>query len=257
MPNEVEVIEMKPQARQEEFLSSSADIAIYGGAAGGGRYNACMIKIYSLVDPLNNEVRYVGQTTQNLPDRLRSHVDKSKRYKDNTAKAVWIRKVLDSGNTPSIHLLEMVDDDKKREAENKWISFYPNLLNTAPAGAGGRFDRKFSDKYIEYLGVLSDGEVAEMVGVTRKAIVYHRKKMGIKASNNLRRMKPPPNMGGWNKHVISDSVMSNLGDKPDYILAIEEGVNKNVIARARRKNGIPPYSITSGNTGKFKKKEVS
>ncbi len=31
------IIELRPQPRQEEFLSSSADIAIYGGAAGGGK----------------------------------------------------------------------------------------------------------------------------------------------------------------------------------------------------------------------------
>lgn len=33
----VEVIELRPQPRQEKFLSSPADIAIYGGAAGGGK----------------------------------------------------------------------------------------------------------------------------------------------------------------------------------------------------------------------------
>jgi hypothetical protein len=27
---------IRPQTRQEEFLATSADIAIYGGAAGGG-----------------------------------------------------------------------------------------------------------------------------------------------------------------------------------------------------------------------------
>ena len=32
-----EITQIKPQPRQEEFLSTSADIAIYGGAAGGGK----------------------------------------------------------------------------------------------------------------------------------------------------------------------------------------------------------------------------
>jgi hypothetical protein len=31
-----EVLEIRPQPRQELFLSSSADIVIFGGAAGGG-----------------------------------------------------------------------------------------------------------------------------------------------------------------------------------------------------------------------------
>src|SRR5687768_6625252 len=37
-PTEVEVITIGPQpGRQEQFLASSADITIYGGAAGGGK----------------------------------------------------------------------------------------------------------------------------------------------------------------------------------------------------------------------------
>lgn len=31
-----ELIEFRPQPRQEAFLSSPADIVVYGGAAGGG-----------------------------------------------------------------------------------------------------------------------------------------------------------------------------------------------------------------------------
>jgi predicted phage terminase large subunit-like protein len=45
-PNEV--IEIRPQPRQEEFLSTSADIAIFGGAAGGGKTWAL------LLEPLRN-----------------------------------------------------------------------------------------------------------------------------------------------------------------------------------------------------------
>lgn len=33
---EKEIMEIRPQPRQETFLSTPADIAIYGGAAGGG-----------------------------------------------------------------------------------------------------------------------------------------------------------------------------------------------------------------------------
>src|SRR6266498_56614 len=34
---ETEVVEIRPQPRQEIFLSTSADIAIFGGSAGGGK----------------------------------------------------------------------------------------------------------------------------------------------------------------------------------------------------------------------------
>lgn len=48
---EPEVINIRPQPRQEVFLSSPADIAIYGGAAGGGKTYAL------LMEPL----RYIGR----------------------------------------------------------------------------------------------------------------------------------------------------------------------------------------------------
>lgn len=40
----VEVIDIRPQPRQETFLSSPADIAIYGGAAGGGKTYALLLE---------------------------------------------------------------------------------------------------------------------------------------------------------------------------------------------------------------------
>ncbi len=43
-----QVIEIRPQPRQEEFLSHSADIVIYGGGAGGGKTYA------TLLDPLRD-----------------------------------------------------------------------------------------------------------------------------------------------------------------------------------------------------------
>src|SRR5260221_8557335 len=46
-------IELKPQpGRQEEFLKSAADIAIYGGAAGGGKSHALMMEpLYHIDNP--------------------------------------------------------------------------------------------------------------------------------------------------------------------------------------------------------------
>lgn len=218
-------------------------------------YNYYMIKIYALIDPRTNEVKYVGQTVQPLYNRLACHVDKARRNKDKTPKAEWIRDVLSSGLRPSIKLLDTVEDQKKAQAEKKYIDAYSKTaLNVAPAGAGGATGAKFDlSKFYRFIGILSDGEVAQMAGVTRKAISYHRNKEGIKASNNLRRMKSPPDMGGWNKKEISSEAISDLGKYPDYIIAEREGVTKGVVARIRNKMGIPPYAESTGNNGKFKK----
>lgn len=47
-----ETIEVRPQPRQEEFLSTSADIAIYGGGAGGGKtWSLLMEPIRHIANP--------------------------------------------------------------------------------------------------------------------------------------------------------------------------------------------------------------
>lgn len=40
---------------------------------------------------------------------------------------------------------------------------------------------------------------------------------------------------------------------PDYKLAQIAGVDKSVIARTRRKSGIPSYADVTGSTGRFTK----
>jgi predicted phage terminase large subunit-like protein len=48
--DEPEVINIEPQQRQEKFLSSSADIAIYGGGAGGGKTWSLLIEPLRHID---------------------------------------------------------------------------------------------------------------------------------------------------------------------------------------------------------------
>ena len=250
-------MDIRLQSKQQEFLSSPADIVIGGGAAGGGNreYNMYMIKIYSLIDPDTDKVKYVGQTTQCLNHRLIDHISKAKRNKDETPKSIWIRRVLASGKRPTISLLETVDDKDKKRTEQKWIDYYDTTLNSAIAGAGGEYHARIDvEKYKKYFGVLSDAEIAEKIGVTRKAVSYHRRKLGIKASYNSSRMKPPPHNGGWNKTILEESIISLLGVEPDYILAKKAGISKKPIQRIRREMGIKSYAECTGNNGRFKQK---
>lgn len=47
-----EVIEIRPQPKQEQFLRSTADIAIYGGARGGGKSHALLMEpLYHIGNP--------------------------------------------------------------------------------------------------------------------------------------------------------------------------------------------------------------
>ena len=216
------------------------------------------ISIYALTDPITGDVKYVGQTVQPLELRLACHIDKALKRRESTRKAQWIASLLEKGTKPKIVLLERTDKGNKKQAEQKWIDFYSQrseLMNIAPAGAGGSYNQKvrWSPEIDKLLGKIADSKIARMLGVTRKTVAYRRKKFRIPASYDLSDMKPPPNMGGWNKMQLPQEIIDNLGRYPDYVLAERIGACKSVIARARRARGIPPYAEATGNNGKFRK----
>lgn len=95
------------------------------------------VKIYGLMDPRTNEIRYVGKTAGSLVNRLRGHIkDKG----SNKHKVNWIKSVLSAGTTPEIFEIERVDKDNWQEAEIFWIAYFKELgakLTNATAGGDG------------------------------------------------------------------------------------------------------------------------
>ena len=214
------------------------------------------VYIYGLVDPNTDAIMYIGQTSQDIKARLRDHISKARRHNGASDKNEWISTLLSEGKKPVIELLEKTTREIKSEREAYWLEKHKETaLNIAPAGAGGAYDHRilWTKELDAKLGVLSDAEIAEEIGCTRKAVSYRRIQLGIKASNNKRRMKPPPNRGGWNKIILTDETIAELGKCPDHVLAKVAGVDKTVIARARRKRGIKSYAEQTGNNGQFKK----
>lgn len=92
-------------------------------------------KIYSLSDPITNEVRYIGVTQRTLEQRLYQHVWESKTNRG-THKIHWIRTLTNQNLKPIIKLIEVCTDNNWEEREKYWISFYKNLTNTHQGGAG-------------------------------------------------------------------------------------------------------------------------
>ena len=95
--------------------------------------------IYSLSDPINSEVRYVGKTT-NMKKRLRDHL----RDRRNNYKTSWISSLLNDGKLPIIESLEEVegaDESVWQEAERFWITSLRflgcRLVNLVDGGIGG------------------------------------------------------------------------------------------------------------------------
>lgn len=95
------------------------------------------IKIYGLVDPRNNEIRYVGQTKRKLEVRLSRHMlDKPRQ---NNHKYNWICSLKKENLKPIIIELETCDDTNWKERERHWIGRYSNLTNLTAGGDGVDF----------------------------------------------------------------------------------------------------------------------
>lgn len=73
--------------------------------------------VYGLVDPRDGIVKYVGQTTALLRDRLIGHLSGSTGIK----KMAWIEELAAIGLKPSIEVLESVQPQDLDAAEKRWI----------------------------------------------------------------------------------------------------------------------------------------
>jgi hypothetical protein len=114
-----------------------------------------MTFIYTLSDPITNEIRYVGKT-KNPSDRLKGHIKES--YKKNTYKNNWVNGLITKNNTPIMEIIDEVEENWQF-----WESFYIylfkswgfNLTNMTDGGEGVSFcsniiRKKISDRLKEY-----------------------------------------------------------------------------------------------------------
>jgi group I intron endonuclease len=83
--------------------------------------------IYALLDPRNNEVRYVGKTIQKVNYRYARHILDSSKLR--THKDYWIQSLLRENLKPVFIILEEVEGDRWAEREIHWIRFYRSLSN--------------------------------------------------------------------------------------------------------------------------------
>ena len=95
------------------------------------------IKIYKLIDPLENSVKYIGWTHKPLEKRLQNHLSDARRGLKNH-RCNWIRKLLLNGVYPIINIIEEVDYEERNRKEKYWISYYgrENLVNGTDGGEG-------------------------------------------------------------------------------------------------------------------------
>lgn len=105
-----------------------------------------MVYIYTLTDPITNELKYCGKTN-NIKIRLIGHL---KEKKSNKEKIDWIQNIKNKGLKPILEVIDEVSDDDWSFWEKYWISQLKSwnfiLLNKNDGGCGGVTGFKHSDE---------------------------------------------------------------------------------------------------------------
>lgn len=79
-----------------------------------------VVYIYALVDPRDNQRRYVGQTS--MPKtRLNGHVSEARCGYTNDSKVEWITILLSCGLKPTMEILEETTPNLANERERHWF----------------------------------------------------------------------------------------------------------------------------------------
>lgn len=104
--------------------------------------------IYSLADPRDLAVRYIGRSNQ-PGQRLKQHVWEAS-MSDRTARGVWLRELAAAGLSPVQSIIEWCDADAAVARERGWIYWYAmngaDLVNTqGPTGMRGRYVQQVRD----------------------------------------------------------------------------------------------------------------
>ena len=117
------------------------------------------------------------------------------------------------------------------------------MLNSTPGGNGTHCRTHLDDSIINKMGKISDAEIAEIIGLTREAITYHRNRLGInpmpiKNRNfNLHRKGKP----AYNRQIFSQDLIEKMGKIPDKEVAELAGVHRRTVQNFRKRNNIPCY----------------
>lgn len=121
--------------------------------------HVAVYKIYTLTNPITEEIFYVGQTSQNLETRLSGHCLESE---SNKPKVEYIQNLIKQGYKPKIDVIETIqgtcyiDKVLLNERERYWIKYYKtvgcNLLNIAATNDA------YISEYNQYLSCIKRGE---------------------------------------------------------------------------------------------------
>ncbi len=206
-----------------------------------------MTTIYALCFPTRTCVRYVGKTIQPMERRLQGHLCKARTGRERGPVGVWLRYLLAKGKRPLIVRLSTVDPSSRwQNVERYWIARLKlagnRLLNRCPGGNGAHTRRQLPYWAQRMLGRYSDARIAELLGLSREAVTYHRTRLDIAASNDRSR-QGGQFVKGQHAHneirTLSKRFDRLLGRLDDTTLALRAACSRGVIRRLRRQKQLP------------------
>lgn len=160
-----------------------------------------MIYIYTLTDPRNNDIRYIGKTN-NLKNRLKTHICEAK--KGNTHKNNWIKSLTTNNIKPIIEILDIIDGDDWGIAEKYWISQFKtwgfNLVNNSEGGENPPILKSHSEKTKQKLSLIKTEYF--------KNNKHHRKGVSHTKEHILKILETKKN----NPLVYTDEIKKNMSD---------------------------------------------
>lgn len=95
-----------------------------------------VVYIYCLKHPENQEIRYIGKTT-NIKRRLSQHIQDAKSHISNRRTINWICNLLKSNLKPIIEIIEVCNENNWQEREIYWISYYKERVDLCNHHEGG------------------------------------------------------------------------------------------------------------------------
>lgn len=95
-----------------------------------------LVTLYGLVDPRNDQVRYIGKSVD-PPRRLNQHLREARKSESQDYKSRWIRTLLAINLLPVLTVLEVVTSDEWQARERELIAEYRRRFDLTNITAGG------------------------------------------------------------------------------------------------------------------------
>lgn len=111
--------------------------------------------LYKLIDPIDNEIKYIGYTSRTLKSRMRDHINSSKLAQKKgklNKKQAWIISLLNKNTKPIIEAYFYFDTLDAVKIVEKWMIYQHggmDKLKNGTTGGDGVENIQFSDEALE------------------------------------------------------------------------------------------------------------